>query len=83
MELPINTATLLVQIINFTIICVLLFISFLVYRDAKKHGLATSSALRWAVFCLLVLPIGLTVYIYFGRNNKNKKNHDGITSDIS
>ena len=71
MELP--TATLLALIFNYTIVCVLLFISFLVYRDAIKHDISTSSALRWAVFCLLVLPIGLTLYIYLGRNNKTKK----------
>ena len=82
MELPINTATLLAQIINFTIICVLLFISFLVYRDAKKHDISTASALRWAIFCLLVLPIGLTLYIYVGRNNKNKNNQNEVGKNI-
>jgi hypothetical protein len=83
MDLPINTATLLAQIINFIIICGLLFIALLVYRDAKSRGISTTSALFWAIVSLLTLPIGLVLYIYFGRNEKTQKEQDEIKKNLS
>ena len=81
MELP--TSTLLSLIFNFTIICVLLFISLLVYRDAKKHDISTSSALLWAIVSLFTFPIGLVLYVLFGKNDKNKNTQDRTGSNIN
>jgi hypothetical protein len=67
MELSIGPITTIVWIINFILLFLLILVSTLVFRNARKHNMSIVSALAWAVVSLFTFPIGTLIYLFLGR----------------
>jgi len=63
---PANIFILISQIWNVVILCALVMVAFLVGWDAKRRGGSWLKAVSWAALTLLVFPIGLAGYLFFG-----------------
>lgn len=67
MELLINPTIFIAWIINFIILFLLILVSTLVFRDARKHNMSIPAALAWASVSLFTFPIGTLIYYFLGR----------------
>ncbi|XUW99735.1 MAG: hypothetical protein TUN42_07525 [Dehalogenimonas sp.] len=75
MGLPQNPASLIAWAINWLILVVLIAIAVLVFIDARKLHMTPGTALVWSIVSLFTFPIGLLVYVFFGRKMRNNPTH--------
>ncbi|MFC1865363.1 PLDc N-terminal domain-containing protein [Chloroflexota bacterium] len=71
MESELLLSTRIAQVVNFIILFSVAFaIAFWVFRDSRKHNMSPPSALAWSTVSLFTFPIGLLIYMFFGRKEK-------------
>ncbi len=61
---------LLTQIVNSLIIGVIIFMPFLIGKDARQNGLPWVDTVAWACIATFLFPLGIALYFWLGRNSR-------------
>jgi len=68
-NLGVNSSALLSQIINSLLLSLVIFVPHLEGKDARQNELHWINTIAWACISTLLLPIGLGLYFWLGRNS--------------
>ncbi len=66
----ISSPVLLAQIVNSLIIGVIIFMPFLIGKDARQNGLPWVETVAWACIATFSFPFGIALYFWLGRNSR-------------
>ncbi len=78
-----NSLTLWSEVVNSVILGIIIFVPFLVGKDARQNGLPWVETVAWACIATFSFPLGLGLYFWLGRTREEQDPSPPIKNKIN